>query len=170
MQKDSIGFPVFNSQDLFDIIYQGNSDKIFELFVESNQEIQQFNNASDIKLSEYNINKLTDAEIAQVDAELQNQWFIPDIYKNMDMLGYLEKSCVTADQLGRMRLEFAEYDARNMIPLLKFLVYLVETMTQNNIVWGVGRGSSVASYILYLIGIHRIDSIKYNLDFYEFMR
>ena len=28
MQKDSVGFPVFNSQDIFDIIYQGNSDKI----------------------------------------------------------------------------------------------------------------------------------------------
>ena len=35
---------------------------------------------------------------------------------------------------------------------------------------GVGRGSSVASYILYLIGVHRIDSIKYNLDWKEFLR
>jgi DNA polymerase III alpha subunit len=37
-------------------------------------------------------------------------------------------------------------------------------------VWGVGRGSSVASYVLFLIGVHRIDSMKYNLDYKEFLR
>lgn len=170
MQKDSVGFPVFNSQDIFNIIYQGDSDKIFELFVQPNNEISQFNSVSENKLSEYTVTNLTDAEVAGVDAALQENWFMPDKYKNMDILEYLEKCCVTGAQLDRMRLEFAEYDKRNMLPLLKFMAYLVETMTENNIVWGVGRGSSVASYILYLIGIHRIDSLKYGLDFYEFMR
>lgn len=170
MQKDSVGFPVFNSQDIFDLIYQGNSDKIFDLFVEPNKEITQFNTISENKLSEYTVTQLTDDEISQVDNALQSQWFMPDLYKNMDILDYLEKRCITAEQRNRMHLELAEYEKRNMIPLLKFLVYLVETMTENNIVWGVGRGSSVASYILYLIGIHGIDSLKYDLDFYEFMR
>lgn len=170
MQKDSVGFPVFNNQDVYDLIYQGNSDKIFELFVEPNKEITQFNSVSDTKLSEYTVTDLTDQEISQIDIALQSQWFIPDIYKNMDILEYLEKRCVTNAQLTRMHIEFSEYEKRNMLPLLKFLVYLVETMIEHNIVWGVGRGSSVASYILYLIGIHRIDSLKYDLDFYEFMR
>lgn len=170
MQKDSVGFPVFNSQDIFDIIYQGNSDKIFDLFVQPNDETRQFNTVSENKLSEYTVSTLTDEEVSQVDIALQSQWFIPDKYKNIDILDYLEKRCITAAQLDRVRLEFAEYDSRSMIPLLKFLVYLVETMTEHNIVWGVGRGSSVASYILYIIGIHRIDSLKYDLDFYEFMR
>jgi len=48
--------------------------------------------------------------------------------------------------------------------------YFVDTMQANNVVWGVGRGSSVASYVLYLIGVHKIDSIKYNLDWQEFLR
>lgn len=170
MQKDSVGFPVFNSQDIFDIIYQGKSDKIFELFVQPNDEIRQFNSVSENKLSEYAVSELTDAEVVQIDAALQKHWFIPDKYKNMDMLEYLEKRCITGEQLDRMRLEFAEYSARDMIPLLKFMVYLVDIMIEHNIVWGVGRGSSVSSYILYIIGIHRIDSLKYNLDFYEFMR
>jgi DNA polymerase III alpha subunit len=46
----------------------------------------------------------------------------------------------------------------------------VETMRVNNIVWGVGRGSSVASYVLYLIGVHKIDSMYYDLDIEEFLR
>ena len=170
MQKDSVGFPVFTSQDIFNIIYQGNSDKIFELFVQPNDEISQFNSISENKLSEYTLTELTDDEISQVDVALQEQWFMPEKYKNMDMLDYLEKKCTTVQQLDRMRLEFEEYQTRDMILLLKFMVYLVDTMAEHNVVWGVGRGSSVASYILYLIGIHRIDSLKYNLDFYEFMR
>jgi DNA polymerase III alpha subunit len=66
--------------------------------------------------------------------------------------------------------ELQEFQARDMMPLLNFLLYMVDTMRENNIVWGVGRGSSVASYVLYLIGVHRINSMKYNLDYKEFFR
>jgi DNA polymerase III alpha subunit len=50
------------------------------------------------------------------------------------------------------------------------MCYLVDFMRENKIVWGVGRGSSVASYVLYLIGVHKIDSIQYDLDWTEFLR
>ena len=49
------------------------------------------------------------------------------------------------------------------------MVYLVDYMRDNNILWGVGRGSS-ASYVLYLIGIHKINSIQFGLDWREFLR
>jgi len=48
--------------------------------------------------------------------------------------------------------------------------YLVDLMRENNIVWGVGRGSSVSSFVLFLIGIHRINSIYYDLDVEEFLK
>ena len=57
-----------------------------------------------------------------------------------------------------------------MYPVLRFLVYFTDTLRDKNIVWGVGRGSSVASYVLYLIGVHRINSIRYNLDITEFLK
>ena len=57
-----------------------------------------------------------------------------------------------------------------MINLLRYMIYLVDFMRENGIVWGVGRGSSVASYVLYLIGVHKIDSIKFGLDWREFLR
>jgi DNA polymerase III alpha subunit len=43
-------------------------------------------------------------------------------------------------------------------------------MQDNRIIWGVGRGSSVASYVLYKLGVHRIDSMYYDLDPQEFLR
>ena len=66
--------------------------------------------------------------------------------------------------------ELAEFKKRNMYPLLQFLVYLVDFMRENKIVWGVGRGSSVASYVLYAIGVHKINPIQYGLDWREFLR
>jgi DNA polymerase III alpha subunit len=62
------------------------------------------------------------------------------------------------------------YQERNLFDLLRYLKYLVDTMRQNQIIWGVGRGSSLASYVLYLMGIHRIDSMLYELDPAEFLR
>ena len=66
--------------------------------------------------------------------------------------------------------DLTEFEKRGMSDLLRYMIYLVDFMRENNIVWGVGRGSSVASYILYLIGIHSVDSMKYNLDWREFLR
>jgi DNA polymerase III alpha subunit len=74
------------------------------------------------------------------------------------------------EQKVRVTEELTLFAQHNMIPLLKYLKYLVDTMRKNNIVWGVGRGSSVASYCLYLIGVHKIDSIKYSLDIKEFLK
>jgi len=34
----------------------------------------------------------------------------------------------------------------------------------------VGRGSSVSSYILYLIGIHRVDSLRYGFSISDYLK
>jgi DNA polymerase III alpha subunit len=103
-------------------------------------------------------------------------WYMPDHYKNLSIeleLIYKLESMGCGEnsvQWKRVRDEYAEFESRGLEPLLKYMIYLVDLMRENNIVWGVGRGSSVASYVLYLIGVHKIDSIKYNLDFKEFLR
>ena len=72
--------------------------------------------------------------------------------------------------LEQTEKELHEFHKRDMYPLLQYMIYLVEFMRDNNIVWGVGRGSSVASYVLYLIGVHKVNSIQYGLDWREFLR
>jgi DNA polymerase III alpha subunit len=78
--------------------------------------------------------------------------------------------CSTKEQTDRVSEELEAFIQHNMLDLLYVLKYIVDTLRANNVVWGVGRGSSVASYVLYLIGVHRIDSLKYNLDWQEFLR
>ena len=88
----------------------------------------------------------------------------------MDIAKWVLDKCTTQDQLQRVGAELLEFQRRDMMLLLKWMKYFVDTCRTNKVVWGVGRGSSVASYVLYLIGVHRIDSMKYNLDWQEFLR
>lgn len=99
-----------------------------------------------------------------------DNWWMPDEYRNMNIIDYLLEKTNNEEQYQRVVEELTLFEERNMFPMLKFLVYMVDQLKHNNILWGVGRGSSVASYILYLIGVHRIDSIKYDLDYKEFLR
>ena len=71
---------------------------------------------------------------------------------------------------SRLKNELDKFKELGYMDLLKFLHFLVTFMRENSIVWGVGRGSSVASYVLFLLGVHKIDSIQYQLDWKEFLR
>lgn len=97
-------------------------------------------------------------------------WTMPDHYKDLDIVRWLNNRELTYEQRERLHMEIEMFRERGMIPVLKFLRYLVDVCEENNIVLGVGRGSSVASYCLYLLGVHRIDSIKYKLDIKEFLK
>ena len=99
-----------------------------------------------------------------------NNWFMPDSYKNMDIKKYVLDLCKSQQEVDRVNVELAEYEKRNLIMLLKQMKYIVDTLRKNGIVWGVGRGSSVASYVLHLLGVHKINSIKYDIPLNEFFK
>ena len=99
----------------------------------------------------------------------RTNWFIPQEYKDMDIDAYLVSQC-PEENYDRLIKELDLYHRNEMIPVLKTVKYIVDTLRKNNIVWGVGRGSSVASYVLFLLGVHKIDSVKYNLPIEEFFK
>ena len=96
---------------------------------------------------------------------------MPDSYKMLDVKKHISDNyTLNKEQWARINLELNEFERRNLTDLLRFLVYFIDTVRTNNIVYGVGRGSSIASYVLYLLKVHRIDSFKYNLDIKEFLK
>ena len=98
-------------------------------------------------------------------------WNMPPEYQELDIKTYIAKNhSLTLPQWNRVVLELTEFEQRGLTNLLRFLVYFIDTVRANNIVYGVGRGSSIASYVLYLLKVHRIDSFKYNLDIKEFLK
>lgn len=105
-------------------------------------------------------------------APWSQEFDIPERYKTLEVDEYIRAIPHSDGPEGdaRIELELELFRTRNLFPVLQTLIYIVDTMRKNNIVWGVGRGSSVASYCLYLIGVHRINSLKYNLDIHEFLK
>ena len=137
------------------------------MFVDISDEVTKLEKASDFQfwlpLDEY------DLPLAEYDAAMQADWQMPDEYKNMDIEGFLVTQC-PKENYQRLIDELAAFRDRDMYNLLRWLKYFVDVCTEKNVVWGIGRGSSVASYVLYLLGVHSIDSVKYNLDWQEFLR
>jgi DNA polymerase III alpha subunit len=97
------------------------------------------------------------------------EWFMPQAYKEIDIEQYLVDQCPESNY-DRLTTELQEYRRRNLLDLLRQMKYIVDTLRKNNIVWGIGRGSSVASYVLFLLGVHKVDSVKYNLPLEEFFK
>jgi DNA polymerase III alpha subunit len=104
------------------------------------------------------------------DVKCQSNWFIPKEYQEMDIAKWVLDQCKTEAELQRVGEELIMFQERDMFMLLKYLKYLVDTMRKNNVVWGVGRGSSVASYVLFLLNVHRINSLHYDLSIEEFLK
>jgi DNA polymerase III alpha subunit len=111
-----------------------------------------------------------DKSIEEFDNINRNNWFIPKEYLEFDIAKYVLDKCTCEAELQRAGEELLMYQERDMFILLRYLKYLVDTMRKHNIVWGVGRGSSVSSFVLYLIGIHRINSLTYDLSIDEFLK
>jgi len=112
----------------------------------------------------------SDISVEEFDKINQNNWYMPESYKNLDIAKFVLDKCNSEAELQRAGEELLLFQERDMFELLKYLAYLVDTMRQNNIVWGVGRGSSVSSFVLYLIGIHKINSLYYDLSIDEFLK
>jgi len=104
------------------------------------------------------------------DIHNQSNWKMPQEYRDFDIAQWVLGKCKNEVELQRVADELILYQERDLFNLLRFLKYFVDTMHKNQILWGVGRGSSVASFVLYLIGVHRINSISYELDITEFLK
>ena len=157
MIKNKFGELVYNIEDVVDLIMKQQSTA--GITVDSTVKLNDTSPESEISLS-----------VDEYDIMNQSNWLMPEEYKQMDIAQHVIDLCKTTPEIQRAGHELLMFQERNLFNLLKYLKYLVDTMRANNIIWGVGRGSSVASYVLYLLGVHRIDSMYYDLDPSEFLR
>jgi len=172
---NNVGHPVFTSKDLIEEIYKGNLSKINLSSIDYTKDIDVLSYIEFVKDNnlDWPVPKEYFSEVRNIqeyDSCMQDNWYIPEEYKNFEIEEYIQSLCITTQEMNRVEEELNLFKKYNMLPLLRFLKYLVDVMRQNNVLWGVGRGSSVSSYCLYLLGVHKVDSIKYDLDIREFLR
>jgi len=168
MRTDNYGQIIYNENDLIDLYYANPELQLKKVLVD--KKIKFDNNLELENLPELLEYQVTTQTIEEFDKQLQNNWYMPKEYAEMDIAQYILDLCKTDEELQRVGTELLLYQDRNMFNLLKYLKYLVDTLRQNNIVWGVGRGSSVASYVLFLLGVHKINSLYWDIPIEEFLK
>lgn len=169
MYIDKYGQHIYTENDICNLMLQDPTRIITDMLVDKTITFDDiFVDINNIpKLRQYqdpNIN------IQKFDEQNQNNWNMPEGYKKLDIALFVLNQCKTDAELQRAGQELILFQERGMFPLLQYLKYLVDTMRKHNLVWGVGRGSSVASFVLFLIGVHHINSLYYDLSIDEFLK
>ena len=168
MIMDEYGRVVLEEEDIIDMMMTDPTAKIKDALVRDTD----ISAVEELIGEVYNFKRYQklDISVPEYDANNQVTWHMPTEYKDMDIAKWVLEQCESDAELQRVGAELLLFQERDLFDLLKYLKYLVDTMKANGVIWGVGRGSSVASYVLYLIGIHRVDSMYYDLSIHEFLR
>lgn len=170
MTSDQYGQLIYSDSDLVDLLMQGrNLMDLKSLLVDNSVDIAQIKTVVQ-SVPDFVDYTASNESLEQFDQRLQSCWHMPEEYQQMDIAAHVLSLCSTQEQLQRCGEELLLYQERGLFDLLRYLKYLVTVMTEHGVIWGVGRGSSVSSYVLYLLKVHRIDSMYYNLDIREFLR
>lgn len=168
MRVDKYGQQIYTESDVCDLLLSDPERTMRSMIVDRAIPLSDIIDTSSLpKFITYNE---PSTSVTEFDKALQDNWKMPDAYKDFDIAQYVLNLCQTDEELQRVGHELLMFQEREMFPLLVYLKYLVDTMRDHNIVWGVGRGSSVSSFVLFLIGIHRINSLYYDLSIDEFLK
>lgn len=165
------GQAILSSDNLRELLLQGK--QIGHLNIIRDEETELYEQYQSQLLDQHTVfldapdESLTFDEFHKLKAD---EWIFPTEYQNIDVHKWLIDKCKNQIELDRVEKEYAMYLERDLIMLLRLFIFLVSYLRENKLVWGVGRGSSVSSYILYLIGVHRVNSIKYNLDIEDYLK
>ena len=163
---------IFSEHDVVHLYMQGHDISVLNhLLVDNTVDLETAAHILDNVPAFIQYDELAQQQtLEEWDHRCQANWFMPEEYKQLDIAAYVLGLCTTDAELQRCGHELMLFQERNLFDLLKYLKYLVDVMAENRLIWGVGRGSSVASFVLYKLGVHRIDSLHYELDPAEFLR
>ena len=155
------GKPILSNQGIIELAYQNKINNATFEWADTNTKQQYIK--SSIFLDNYPF---------EFKEDLQNigNWFTPDDYKNIDLDSFILTRCRDNQEIDRAKQELNIVHSLNAEPIFKHLIYIIDYWRSRNLVWGVGRGSSVSCFLLYVIGLHKINPIEYDLDYREFFK
>jgi len=173
MKQNKFSELVFSENDVCNLLMQGRDiDSLKHLVVDNSvnlEELARYIERPESLLT-WSFPYSQELSVPEFHLTQQMTWHMPNEYKTIDIAQHVLNLCNGEAELQRCGQELLLYQERDLFDLLRYLKYLVDLMIANRIIWGVGRGSSVASFVLYKLGVHRIDSLHYNLDPGEFLR
>ena len=163
------GDVIFSEEDVIELLYTDPNFDISKLYFDNIDKYSDSLKELGIDLPVINTAPKRPT-LAEFDKENCDNWHMPDKYYQINVLQWLLDKCQSDEEKMRVQMEYDLFEKKQFIRVLQFLIYFIDALRSNNMVWGVGRGSSVASFCLFLIGVHKINPMLYNLDITEFLR
>jgi len=175
MNYDKYGQAYTTEADICDLLYKDPELDLSRFLVadqpgQYNKSVQEMYAGFPLVASYIPIDYKEDVPVELFDWSQQQNWYMPEEYKQIDIAQWVLDQCKADAEIQRVGQELLLYQERELFNLLRYLKYFVDTMRKNGYTWGLGRGSSVASYVLYLVGVHKINSLFYELDIAEFLK
>lgn len=168
---DAYGRVTLDFRSIGEALYNGL--QIRDLTVADSPEVERFNaRCADLERHEYVIR--TPEPLGHSPAEEHRRraasWLVCQDLRDLDVREFVRSLCSKPEEIARVDEEMDLFEERGLVPLLQTMICLVDHFRTQGVLWGVGRGSSVASYVLYKIGVHRIDPLRYGLGIREFLK
>lgn len=172
MKTDKFGQIIFGEHDVVNLYLQGHDLGVLnKLLVDNTVDLETAAHILENVPAFVRYDELAQQQsVEEWDHRCQANWYMPQTYKDLDIAAHVLDLCKSDPELQRCGHELMLFQERGLFDLLRYLKYLVDVMRENHLIWGVGRGSSVSSYVLFKLGVHRIDSLFYELDPAEFLR
>ena len=161
---------VYSEESIIELLYQDPELDISKLYVDKTEQYQKALAELGIDLPSINAEPKNHIDLKAFDTANTERWHMPAQYETIDVTEWLLDKCGNDAEKQRVKDEMKLFEQKGFVKVLQFLIYFVDTLRANNVVWGVGRGSSVSSFCLFLIGIHKINPLEYDLDHREFLR
>lgn len=106
------------------------------------------------------------------------EWTIPEAYRTLDVVDRAVEGLVRLNlpddvlpiYQQRLAEELGEMEHRGMFDFIRSLIYVTDQFRARDVVWGVGRGSSCASLVLFVLGVNKVDPVKYDIPIEEFLK
>ena len=103
------------------------------------------------------------------------EWTIPKKFLELNITELCitaleEKGLGTDEYVERLSWELIQMEEKDMHQFVRCLLYVTTQFKEKGVLWGVGRGSSCASLIMYLLGINKVDPVKYGIPAEEFFK
>ena len=163
------GDVIFSEEDVIDLLYTDPNFDLSKLYLDNIDKYSQSLKELGIDLPV--IKTAPERSNTEIfDKQNCDNWHMPEKYYQINVLQWLLDKCQNDEEKMRVQTEYDLFEKKKFIRVLQFLIYFIDTLRANNMVWGVGRGSSVASFCLFLIGVHKINPMLYKLNITEFLR
>jgi len=164
------GRVVYNEATLFDLIKK--KINLETLNIQRTKDTELFLLKSGKKLTLVDID---DADIETLPPLESYDWNIPEDYKNIDLLDLCINRLILLNKhndiyIERLQAEFEQIYTKDMSNFLKAVLFITDIFRAHHAVFGLGRGSSCASLVLYLLDINKVDPVKYDISMNEFFK